>query len=127
MNGQELTQRGSQSHFAVVAMRAVLVVAALCLLLGAVLQLMHQGRFEGWPTIDSTFLQQGAMRGFRHLLSQFSPASGRFWLALGLLMILAAQLLRLGLVLWRFSRGRDRLYVVLTLFLLLLVLRSFFL
>lgn len=127
MSDQPLSQGARQSHTAVWVMRGVLVVAALCLAIGAALQWMHQGAEFRWPAIDPDFLHQGAMHGFRHLFSQFPLNSGRFFMALGLLVILAAQLVRLALVLWLFLRGRDRLYVGLALFLLLLVLRSFFL
>lgn len=105
--------------------RLILAVSLLCLLFGAGLQLFHGGAAS--PVIGPGFLSEGTMHGFPDLFRGFAPGSGRFWMQFGLMLILAAQVLRLAVVAWSFIKAREVFYVLMTLFLTGLVLHSFFL
>jgi len=109
----------------VYTVRLILAIAILCLLVGAGLHLWRQGPAS--PSLGPNFISGSTLHGFLGLARTFAPTTGRFWMEIGLLMILAGQVLRLGMVAWRFLKARDGLYLLMTLFLLGLVLHSFLL
>ncbi len=103
-------------------LRAGVLVAAAVAAVGAMVYLARYGGthenyfwFRGVPHgLDSA---HGVVAGALHLRS-------RWVIQLGLLLLIATPIARVGLSLWAFARQRDRLYVLVTAIVLGLLLYS---
>ena len=97
----------------------LLFVALSMLVAGGVLFLAHHGMT--WPAPHAANQGDAALRSIPYALH---PGSGRFWMELGLALLLWSPALRLCGLLWRFIRIGDWLYLSMTALLLALIIHS---
>ena len=100
-------------------LQAILGLALGALLVGGVLYLTHH--HLDWPAPRDAGQTSAALHSIPYA---FAPASGRFWMELGLALLLWSPALRLGALLLGFVRRRDWSYTLMTLLLLVLIAHS---
>lgn len=109
----ELRQRSNR------ALQALLFIALIMLIAGGLLFLGHHDLT--WPPPRAAEQGNAALHSIPYALE---PSSGRFWMELGLALLLWSPALRLCGLLWRFTRARDWLYLAMTALLLALIVHS---
>jgi uncharacterized membrane protein len=103
-------------------LRAGVFLAALVVLAGGIIYLIHQGRlpadyriFQGEPT---------DLRQIGGIFHESMALDGRGIIQFGLLLLIATPVARVAFCIFGFAAERDRMYVVFTLIVLLILLYS---
>ena len=103
-------------------LRAGVLLAALVVLAGGILYLIHQGRlpadyriFQGEPT---------DLRQIGGIFRESMALHGRGIIQFGLLLLIATPVARVAFSIFGFAAERDRMYVVFALIVLLILLYS---
>jgi uncharacterized membrane protein len=105
-------------------LRVGVLVAAALVLLGGVIYLAHSGAIRAHP---ETFTGEPEdLETFGGILRGALALRGRGLIQLGLLALIATPVARVAFSLFSFVRQRDRAYVLITAFVLILLLSSLF-
>jgi uncharacterized membrane protein len=97
-------------------LQAGVLLASLCVLLGGVLYLRaHTGAIPNYRVFAS---QPPELRQFKSLISALAHGKPEAIIQLGVLMLIATPIARVIFAVFAFAMERDRLYVVISLFVL---------
>lgn len=99
-------------------------LATVTVLIGGVMLLAHQGRTT--PDYRAFRGTDGALQSIGSIVHGLRTADARAIVQLGLLLLIATPVFRVAFMLGAFAAKRDRLYVVLSAVVLLLLLVGLF-
>jgi uncharacterized membrane protein len=101
----------------------VVLAAAIVAIGGAIYLARHGGEMPAYQVFRG---EPAALRGLRGILARALDLRGTGIIQLGLVVLLATPVARVALAAFAFAKQRDRLYVVVTLFVLGVLLYSIF-
>ncbi len=105
-------------------LRAGVIGAALLVVLGGIIYLLHQGL--SLPDFKTFKGEPQELRHVGAIIKHAFSLHGRGLIQLGLLVLIATPIARVALSIFAFSRQRDRLYVIVTCIVLAVLCYSLF-